>query len=293
MTVKINIVTPTYNQAQFLGQTIESVLSQEGDFYIDYVVINDGSTDNGATEKVIEKYAQLWQSGAVPVKCRGVSFRHWTRPNKGQTPTINEGFRSAKGEILAWMNSDDYYFPGVFEAVTKAFDSNPDVDFFYGDTLKVYEDGSRPATIEPRPRPDENFESLRGYGNSFIFNFFTRRIFDKTGPLDETLKYCVDLDQWFRIFKIGKTKYLPFTLGAFRLWNGSHTMTKQSEFARERTVVAKRYGANIIPPKKIYKWRGKIKLLNLMQGKTPRLYGGLKTLFYKMLNSLRYQAETK
>ena len=51
MTVKINIVTPTYNQAQFLGQTIESVLSQEGDFYIDYVVINDGSTDNGATEK--------------------------------------------------------------------------------------------------------------------------------------------------------------------------------------------------------------------------------------------------
>ena len=135
MTTKISIVTPVYNGEKFIRQTIESVLSQAGDFYIDYIVINDGSTDN--TENIIGECEQLWNSGAISKKCLGVSFRHWLRPNKGQTPTINEGFRAAEGEILAWMNADDYYLPGTFAAVAKTFENNPDIDFVYGDCLKI------------------------------------------------------------------------------------------------------------------------------------------------------------
>lgn len=285
--ITISIVTPTYNQAQFIGQTVESVLSQEGNFNIDYIIVNDGSTDN--TLEVIEKYDKLLKDGVWPIKCQGISYRYWTRKNGGQTSAINEGLRAAKGEILAWMNSDDYYVPGVFEKVTRVFASNPELDFLYGDSLKIFEDG-RPPKIEPRPRPDETFESLRTRGNSFGFNFFSRKIIEKVGYLDESFRYCMDLELWHRIFKTGKVKYLPETIGAFRIWGGSKTTTQQKKFAEERKLIAKRYGGNIISSRAIYTWRGKMaSFLDILQQKTPRLYEITKKASYAVIDQLRYK----
>lgn len=288
MAKKISVVTPVYNGEKFIRQTIESVLSQAGDFYIDYIVINDGSTDN--TEKIIGDCERLWQGGAIPNRCLGISFRHRTRQNKGQTPTINEGFRAAEGEILAWMNADDYYLPGAFAAVAKTFEDNPDIDFVYGQCLKIHEGSNKPPTIKPLPRPDETFESLRTRGNSFDMNFFTKRIFEKVGPLDETLHYCMDLDFWFRVFAAGKAKYLPYAVAAFRLWPGSKTSTSQDKFAAERKLLAKRYGGNIIPAKKIYHLRGKSAFLNFFQQNFPYLYNFSKKLFYRLIDLFKYHA---
>jgi len=190
------------------------------------------------------------------------------------------------------MNADDYYMLGIFEKLSKFYEENPYVDFIYGDCLKVYE-GDKPSSIEPRPRPDETFESLRTRGNSFDFCFFTKRIYDKVRPLDESLKYCMDLDFWFRILKVGKARYLPETIAAFRLWSGSSTMTKQEEFAKERNLLAQRYGGNYIPAKKIYKLRGKMKFLNVLQTKAPRLYRGFKKIFYKIIDFFSYKQNTK
>ncbi len=286
MATTISVVTPTYKQPQFVSQTIESVLGQEGNFYVDYIVINDGSPDN--TKEIIEKYDKLIQDGKWPIKCLGLTYRCLSRENKGQTKTINEGFRMAQGEILAWMNSDDYYMPGAFQAVTEAYEKNPDADLIYGDTLKLYEDGSRPNTIEPRPRPNETIESLRKRGSSILLNFFTRRIIDKVGLPDESYDYCMDLELWFRILSVGKSTYVPFTLGAFRLWSGSNTTTKQKLFDKERRRIAKIYGGNIIPNKKIYKFRDRIPGVNILQKNYPKFYSYLKNFFYSFVDLLKY-----
>lgn len=287
----LSIITPTYNQAQFIGQTIESILSQEGDFFIDYIIVNDGSTDN--TLSVIEKYDQLLKNKQWPVRCRGISYRFWTRPNGGTAHAINDGMRAAQGSVIGWMCSDDYYLPGAFAAASDAFAGNPDLDFIYGDSLKVYEDG-RPPKREPRPRPDETFESLRTRGNSFGFNFFSKRISDKVGPFDENLHYCWDLDQWMRIFQIGKTTYVPVTFAAYRVWSGSKTGSRQEKFAAERRIIAKRYGGNIVSPHALYRFRDRTALpLNMIQKKTPRLYGFLKKTLYAGVDRLKYADKKK
>lgn len=286
MALTLSIITPTYNQSKYIGQTIESILNQEGNFYIDYIIVNDGSTDD--TLSIIEKYNALLKNGLWPIKCKGISYRYWTRKNGGQTSAINEGLRVSRGYACAWMNSDDYYLPGAFAAVSNAFKENPDIDFIYTDCLRVFEDG-RPSTIEPLPRPDETFESLRTRGNSFSLNFFTKKILEKIGYLDESLQYCMDLDQWFRILKVAKVKYLPYTVGAFRYWPKSKTATSQNKFAAERKLITKRYGGNIIPPRKIYQLRKKILSINWIQQKTPGFYKKLKDLFYKIIDLFHYR----
>lgn len=273
-----------------MRQTIESVLSQAGDFYIDYIIIDDGSTDNSL--EIIKEYDKLLQSGVWQTQCNGINFRYLTGPNKGQSRAYNTGFAMAKGELMAWMNADDYYFPDVFDHVAKFYKKNPSIDFIYGDCLKVYEDG-RPSTIEPRPRPDESIESLRARGNSFDLCFFTKRIFDKVGPLDESLKYCLDLDFWFRVFAVGKIKYMPHTIAAFRIWPGSKTATQQSKFAEERKLIFKKYGGNVIPPKKIYALRKRMWFLNHIQTKTPLLYSVLKQAFYRFIDIFKYKNDNK
>lgn len=273
-----------------MRQTIESVLSQAGDFYIDYIIIDDGSTDNSL--EIIKEYDQRIRTKTWPTHCNGINFRYLTGPNKGQSQAYNTGFSMAKGELMAWMNADDYYFPDTFDQVAKFYKKDPSIDFIYGDCLKVYSDG-RPSTIEPRPRPDESLESLRSRGNSFDLCFFTKRIFDTVGPLDESLRYCLDLDFWFRVFAVGKIKYMPYTIAAFRIWPGSKTATQQSKFAEERKLIFKKYGGNIIPPKKIYSLRKKMPFLNQIQSKTPRLYSILKLIFYRTIDVFKYKNNSK
>ncbi len=286
MPITLSIVTPTYNQDAYIGQTIESILSQEGDFYIDYLIINDGSTDT--TLSIIEKYDRILKNKLWPVKCLGISYRYVTRKNGGQTSAINMGLRMAQGYACAWMNSDDYYMPGAFSEVSQAFENKPNIDFIYTDCLKVYNNGRAPS-IDPRPRNDENFESLRTRGNSFALNFFTKKILDKVGYLDESLQYCMDLDLWFRIFKLSKAMYLPYTVGAFRIWEKSKTSMSQNKFTAERKIIAKRYGGNLIPAKKIYLIRGRIKLLDIFKRHMPGLYENLKRLFYSCIDIFTYK----
>lgn len=287
-TTTISVITPTYNQAQFIGETIESVLSQEGDFFIDYIVVNDGSTDN--TLSILEKYNERIKGGAWRARCAGVTYRYFTKKNGGTASAINEGLRKAQGEVLGWICSDDYYMPGAFSAVVKAFTGDPALDFIYGDSLKIYDDG-RPPKREPRPRPDETFESLRTRGNSFGFNFFSKRIFERTGFFDESFNYCWDLDQWMRIFKVGKTAYLPITLATFRIWSGSKTGSKEKKFAEERRIIRERYGGNVISPHAIYRLRGKIaRPMDILQKKAPRFYNILKKTLYTAIDKYKYKS---
>src|SRR5918997_5227800 len=114
----VSIVTPTYNQAAFLRETLDSVLAQDYPF-IEHIVIDDGSTDE--TPRVLEEYA-----GRV----------EWERhDNMGQTPTINKGWQRSRGEILTWLNSDDTLLPGAVTKAVEYLQSHPGCDIVFGDTL--------------------------------------------------------------------------------------------------------------------------------------------------------------
>src|SRR5678809_715869 len=110
---RISIVTPSYNQAKFVGETIESVLSQEGNFEIEYSVMDGGSTDGSVD--IIRRYADLVASGRWPVRCGGITMSWISERDAGQTAAINAGLRHATGDIFSYINSDDLYFSGAFE----------------------------------------------------------------------------------------------------------------------------------------------------------------------------------
>jgi glycosyltransferase involved in cell wall biosynthesis len=287
MATTLSIVTPVYNGERYLAQTIESVLSQEGDFYIDYIIIDDGSTDNSL--EIIKKYNALIQNKKWPTKCLGMNFSYRTGPNRGQTSAYNTGFKMAKGDLLAWMNADDYYLPKTFSAIAKYYEDDPSVDFFYGDCLKIYEGATHREALS-KPNPNESLENLKTRGNSFDLCFFTKRIFEQVGPLDENLHYCIDLDFWFKVFAVGKIKYVPWTIAAFRIWKGSKTGSQQDKFTAERKLIFKKYGGNLIPPKKIYGLRKKIPAIDLIQQKTPRIYKILKNMFYRIIDQFKYKS---
>ena len=121
----VSVVTPAYNQAAFLRDTIESVLSQDY-LAIEHQIIDDGSTDE--TPQILAEYeGRAWIE------------RH---ENRGQTPTINKGWERAKGDILTWLNSDDTFLPGAVTAAVEYFEKNPDVGIVFGDTLFTDEHGS-------------------------------------------------------------------------------------------------------------------------------------------------------
>src|ERR1035437_9764873 len=107
----ISIVTPSYNQGEFLAETIESVISQEGEFHIDYIIVDGASTDTSV--EIIRHYDELLNERNWSIKCCGIRFRWTSGKDKGQTDALMKGFRIAKGDVYAWLNSDDTYLPGA------------------------------------------------------------------------------------------------------------------------------------------------------------------------------------
>lgn len=286
--MKFTIVTPSYNQGQFIEQTIKSVLSQKGDFFIDYIIADGGSTDKSV--EIIKKYDNLLKNGLYPVKCKGIEFRWWSKKDKGQSDAINQGFKIAKGEILAWINSDDYYLQGTFQAVTLKYKEEP-FDFLYGDCLKLYSPNNK--LIERKPDSNETYKSLLARAGTFEqqATFFTKKITEQVGYLDETLHYCMDYDFWCKIFKIGNIKYLPGALAVFRIWENSKTATSQKKFNNERRLIAKRYGGNILTPKSVFLFIGKFNWRYLIKNKFPSLYYALKRIFFYLTDLLKYKTK--
>src|SRR5712675_288459 len=114
----VSIVTPTFNQADFLRDTLDSVLAQDYP-NIEYLVIDDGSTD--ATPAILGEYTGRveWESQA----------------NMGQTPTINKGWERSNGDIITWLNSDDTFLPGAVSKAVSYLEAHPDVGIIFGDSL--------------------------------------------------------------------------------------------------------------------------------------------------------------
>jgi glycosyltransferase involved in cell wall biosynthesis len=181
MLPKISIITPSYNQGQFLEETISSVLSQDYP-NLEYIVIDGGSKDQSVD--IIRKYAS--------------SLTYWiSEKDSGQSEALNKGFKRATGDIVTWLNSDDVYLPGTLLKIAKHFTENPESTLLHGKTI-VFGEGLKD---EERGAPEEELASL--YLAYIPFpqpsSFFRRHVLTELGYLDESLQYGMDFDLLARI----------------------------------------------------------------------------------------------
>lgn len=229
----VSIVTPTYNQAEFLRETIESVLSQEYP-HIDYWVIDDGSTDE--TRQVLKEYSGRvkWESQA----------------NNGQTPTINKGWKKTPGEIIAWLNSDDTFIHGAISRIVQLFQQHQDVDIIFGDTLFTAADG---APLN-RYRPGKEFDYRH-----FVIEchnpiaqpsaFIRRKVFESVGELDPLYYYFMDWDFWLRAGLDHRFKYVPELLSTYRLHTNSKSVAQARRAAPELEYMYRKFYSHRDLPK--------------------------------------------
>ena len=220
----LSIVTPSYNQGEFLTETIESVISQAGEFHIDYIIVDGGSTVNSVD--VIKRYDALLQDGRFPINCSGITIRWMSEKDKGQTDALIKGFRMAEGEIVAWLNSDDTYLPGTLQVIASFFCNYPETGLVYGDAHYCDIAG----TVIGRYRTEEfEYDKLAWF--NYICQpstFIRKKVFDEVGGLDDTLHFAMDYDLWVRIGKRFTCNYLPGFLSMYRLHGSSKTLLDES-----------------------------------------------------------------
>ncbi len=210
----VSIITPSYNQAKYLEQTILSVLNQDHP-RIEYIVMDGASTDGSVD--IIKKYAGR--------------LVHWeSEKDKGQADAINKGFARATGEIIAWLNSDDYYLPGTIRTVVKVFEENPDAVLVYGNMLAVDENGKTFNTLNYKQLTLEDLLCFQIIGQPAVF--MRRSALQKTDGLDSTFHFLLDHLLWIQIAKHGRILHIDQTWSAARYHAEAKNVAKAAEFGR-------------------------------------------------------------
>jgi len=209
---KISIVTPSYNQAQYVRRTIESVLSQDVD--LEYIVIDGCSTD-GSVDIVREYEGRA---------------RVIVEKDKGQSDAIAKGFALATGEILAWLNSDDMYLPGALRQVVQAYEQGH--EFFYGHVFIV---DAEDALLRKRVAIPASFDDLY-YGRYIIpqeATFFSQRLYQASGGLDPSFHYAMDYDLWLRLALLQQPQRLDTFLSCFRYHHNQKSSRRPDLYTQE------------------------------------------------------------
>ncbi len=215
MKTLVSIITPSYNQAPYLEQTIQSVLEQDYP-RIEYMVVDGGSTDNSV--EIIKQYADR--------------LAYWISTNdSGQAEAINKGLKRANGEILAWLNSDDYYMLNAVSVAVRCFDLNPDVVMVYGDMLAVDGDGRTINVMKYKQLSLEDLLCFQIIGQPSVF--FRRSALEKTGLLDPTFHFLLDHHLWIRLAQQGRILHVPQIWSAARYHAEAKNRARAAEFGRE------------------------------------------------------------
>lgn len=208
----VTIITPTYNRAPFLEETILSVLNQDYP-KIEYIVLDDGSTDE--TAKVIEKYKEkiVWVF----------------HKNIGEVKTVNKGFLLARGEIISIVNSDDPLLPGAISKIVKFMTDNPEIIVVYPDWVKIDEKGKE---IERVTTPEYNYQYMLSAHDNVAGpgTFFKKTILNKLKGRDFQFTYVSDYDFWLRAGLIGEFARFPEILATSRVHSDQATI-KNKGFA--------------------------------------------------------------
>jgi glycosyltransferase involved in cell wall biosynthesis len=243
---RVSIITPSYNQGRFIEETIKSVISQEGDFYIEYIIMDGGSTDG--TVEIIDRYDRLIKEKGFPLGCLGVEFEWVSGLDDGQSDAINKGFGKATGEILAWLNADDTYMPGAVAAAAGHLEANPDTMMVYGEGYETDERGGIVRRF-PATEPFDLERLINVWDYILQPTVFVRKVaLEGAGYLDTSLNWCMDWDLWIRLGKRFRVDYLPEYLACSRVHGQTKTSTGGFKRFAEIRRVMRRYTRRPIPP---------------------------------------------
>lgn len=257
----ITIVTPSYNQGEFIEETIRSILIQEGDFYIDYIIIDGASSDNSVS--IIEKYETLLRENCRTGEyaglkwyvrgeknfrwnnCLGIRYRWLSEKDNGQVDALKKGFRLAGGDIYGWLNSDDIYIhPGVFQKVVAYFSAEPGLEMLCGDGIFISKTGQetgihRVAQINLKELLFLDYHILQPS------SFFSKTIYHEK-QLDE--QYICAFDALFFIHHLSNGvvyKKVADRFSAFRYYEEIKTIALRKRKNREFLDIDRKYSNNI------------------------------------------------
>lgn len=220
---KISVVTPSYNQGQFIEETIRCVLLQNYP-NLEYIIMDGGSTDG--TREILERYSP-WLSYVV------------SAPDNGQSDAIATGFELASGELLAWLCSDDLYLNGALQWVANQFIANPQIDLICGATNVDQGTGWFPW-MEVRYRySTPSYAKLIACGQCVQQPgcFWTKRAYQKTPGVDRSLQFCMDYDLLLKLCSVGKAKYFEREIAWMRIHKDSKTSTLHQIHNTERQLI--------------------------------------------------------
>lgn len=204
----VSIVTPSFNQARYLEHTIRSVLDQDYP-KLEYIIVDGGSNDG--SPEIIRRYSDR--------------LAWWvSEKDRGQTDAINKGFAHARGEYLAWLNSDDTYEPGAIREAVDFLRTQPEVGLVYGDANFIDENGRKLGRF---PAAQTDYRRLRqGYVHIPQQSAFWRAdLWHRVGPLDPSFFFAMDYDLWVRLAALAPVRYVPRNWANFRLHTQGKTIS--------------------------------------------------------------------
>ncbi len=242
---KVSIITPSFNQAQFLEASIRSVLEQDYP-NLEYIIVDGGSQDNSL--EIIKKYQDR--------------LAWWvSEKDKGHADALNKGFSHATGDILAWLNSDDIYFPNAVSEAVSVLTSRPDVGMVYGDADLIDDSG---ATVGQFGSKQTSYrQMLRGSVHiPQATTFFRADVWRRVGPLDLSLFFSFDYDLWVKIAKVSNVLYVPKRWAQFRIHEAGKTIVNDDRCYPDMLRVLAREGGSwlswlrlrMIARKLLYSW---------------------------------------
>lgn len=228
----VSIITPSFRHRAYIESTLQSVLQQAGDFYLDHIVVDGGSQDG--TPELLADYEKKILAGDLPVACRGIKFRWLSEKDNGQAHAINKGFRLAKGEIIAWLNSDDLYADRhVLARCVEHFQKNPDSHFLYGRGYGI----SMKSRVMREERYVVEFPIELLPEIDMILqpsSMWRREVYEKIGDLNENMHFAFDWEYWLRIREHFKIDFIDSFLACNRLYEG--TKTSSGGIKRKREI---------------------------------------------------------
>jgi len=214
----VTVITPAYNRADYLDETIQSVLKQDYP-NLEYIVLDDGSKDN--TIEILRKYDDqlIWNK----------------HPNMGETRTVNKGLSMAQGEIIGIVNSDDPLLPGAVSAAVEVLQKSPDAILAYPDWNEI---GPNSELIQRVCLPAYNIANMLVDGNVSMGPgvFFRRCVIEKLGVRDIQLKYTGDLEFWFRLALHGQFLHISESLATHRVHPASASVSDQGKQMADEIV---------------------------------------------------------
>lgn len=235
--MKISIITPSYNQVEYIGRTIQSIVTQKGEFELEYIIIDGGSNDGSVD--VIRAAAE-----------KDSRIQWVSEKDSGQSDAINKGLKKVTGDIVAFLNSDDVYKPGALQAVVEYAKANPDANWFTGYCDIIDADDTLMSSFVTSYK---NFW-LRHFSYNVLMvlnpisqpaTFWRKAVLDEIGLINEQEHLVMDYEYWCRIGLKHQLHVLRTYLASFRITPNTKSNTQTGQQFADEARVAKQFGKSV------------------------------------------------